>query len=266
MSLSKDFSKIYTIGGYEVKAEILPCSWMYPLHELQITVYLMATGEKDIVSSRVIGEIISFEAASELHVDAMVEKAVYLAEPCKCGKPRMRVRGREGETKRGVERCETCFSIKFTEDREKGREKERKRLALRDAEKEKEGFSHKLTFFIHGDAGDRHMDVYFKGEPTEAEITKRLRGSQVKDDFQLIVLPPSSPEEKKAHMAAVANKIAKKHGLPPDVIGMSVVIGERTYTVASIASTPAKSCVTLLDANGKRYTCSAGKLRRALNL
>jgi hypothetical protein len=84
--------------------------------------------------------------------------------------------------------CEVCFIKKSTERLNKAQAKEEKKVATRNAKMKKDGFTHVVTAWVHRGGDDVCADIYFKGEPTSADIQRQLKKSPVKDDYTVKLL------------------------------------------------------------------------------
>ncbi|TSK07803.1 MAG: hypothetical protein FPO08_00370 [Geobacter sp.] len=258
MALDKNFTKTYTINGFEIEVQIAPCCWMYN-SPFQLCATLKATGQNGNLFVHNTGKDLSFEDATEADVDRMVQELVFIAQPCSCGNPRMLVKG--NTTNRG-DLCEKCFIDKLNTELEKDREKEKKRVAKVDAQKAIEGFTHKMIAWIHPKAGgsDYMVDVYFMGEPKEEDILRQLKGSAVKNDYRIEILPQPTEEEKAAYHAA----LLEKAGLPADTIGRTVEFSGKKYTVMGVDPKKPKTGVHLRDEKGASYSCPIATLKARL--
>ena len=85
--------------------------------------------------------------------------------------------------------CEPCRLAKIDEDLRVAQEKERKETEAFDREQLRQGKTHKAACWVHPVRGDDfRVDLYFEGEPTEAEVREILRKdhqSRVLDDFSI---------------------------------------------------------------------------------
>lgn len=165
--LPRDFSRRVTVGTCTLSASISPCSWMYPGHGLQIQVVLEETGARGFARIDT-----PFEKATEADIEAML--GGYQITACaRCGGPRFAYEEHQGN--RG-ELCERCFMSDLNAELKKAQEKEQRTVARRDANHKKKGYTHRVTAWVHPPRGsDYQIDVYYKGEPSKADIHAVLR-------------------------------------------------------------------------------------------
>lgn len=89
------------------------------------------------------------------------------------------------------ERCSNCWMEAFSKRMAAQEAKATAKAAARDAEKKREGFTHKTLMWVHPLRGDDfQLEMYCKGAPTAAEIQSILksRKSQVLTDHHTVVL------------------------------------------------------------------------------
>ena len=67
--------------------------------------------------------------------------------------------------------------------------RENEKLAEEESRLRKEGYTHKVTAWIHSDHGDdRRKVAYYKGEPSKRSLSALVRGSIVKNDYKVTSL------------------------------------------------------------------------------
>ncbi|MDG1581083.1 hypothetical protein [Pseudomonas sp. GOM6] len=149
------------------KAEISPCSWMYPGYGLQFRVEL-ESGDWTMVTNKAI----LFDDAEESHAMALIQELKVC--PCKkCSQPAfdpstcLSNRG-------GV--CERCFLKQLRAECEAEQAKEEQKLKRKDARLKKQGFTHRIDAWIHpASGGDDYQVSIWMVNPTEKDIHKELR-------------------------------------------------------------------------------------------
>lgn len=182
MSIAKDFHHEWEIDGTKMNAKIAPCTWMYPGHGFQLWVAMEGGGDVQVHNKQ-----LTFTEATIEHALGMC--AGIKLKPCnKCQKPafdpEVHDTNRNGE-------CESCFMTALNAEFDAIAKNEAKKLARRDATRLKQGYTHRISAWIHPDRGDDYqVDFYTKGEMSKAEIVKLLKkeGSRVLDDYQIIDL------------------------------------------------------------------------------
>lgn len=165
------------IGEVVLKAAVSPCSWMYAGYGLQIAVSL-PDGGKTYVHRR----DLPFERATEGDVRGLLDSVRII--PCKkCGSPAFDPADagsrRDGE-------CEPCSQAEARAALNREQQAETIRRLKIDAERRKDGFTHRIDAWIHRDEGgdDGHVCVYMRN-PTANEIRKLLvmEGSLDPNDY-----------------------------------------------------------------------------------
>lgn len=179
--LKKDFSPSIKKNGVEIKAQLPLYLFMYPNSVLAIDAVLGGG------NARVASEI-PMEKAEEADVLALLEKVEVC--PCKkCGAPAFDPAS-VSTNRDGM--CEKCFIEKLNAEFEVERKKEEKKIARQDKKMREKGFTHKVSAWIHPSGGgdDYQMDIYWKGEPSAAEINAELKKSKsrVLDDYRIVSL------------------------------------------------------------------------------
>lgn len=181
--MDKDFSHLFTKADVELTAEVSPCAWMYRGHPLQIRVQLPGGGW---VFKQQKG--VTWEQATEAHVVALAE-SIGVCACSRCGKPAFDPATVE-TNRNGL--CEKCFLSDLNAEYEAAKKKEEAAIKRRDARQKKAGFTHRVSAWIHPAAGgdDYQVDIYWKGEPTKAEIQVELKkqGSRVQTDHTIVAL------------------------------------------------------------------------------
>ena len=81
----------------------------------------------------------------------------------------------------------------FEKDKMKKKDEEilEEMQAALDAKRKEEGYTHRVSAWIHPDDGDDYqMEFWLKNTPTEAQIKALLKrnGSTVLDDYQIVAL------------------------------------------------------------------------------
>lgn len=180
MSIPRDFSHQWELGGAKLSADISPCSWMYPDYGLQLSITMEGGGRAYVLNKN-----LTFETASEKDALAMCQLVKIV--PCKCcGKPAFEPKS--VQTNRET-KCEECFMAKWTKEVEELQKKEAASLLRRDKKHLKLGYTHRVTASIHPAAGgdDYLVDFYVQGKPTKASIQAMIkkRGSVVLDDYSV---------------------------------------------------------------------------------
>lgn len=171
------------IDGTQLTLEISPCSWMYPNYGLQVKITMAGGGdcffhEKDKL----------FADANEDDLNKLFDQ-VRLVKCSRCGKPAFDPMVC-GTNRDGL--CESCFIDDLNKEFQKVHEKERQKLAKLDAKRKAEGFTHRVSAWIHPSQGgdDYQVEIWFKRDPPQKEITDFLRKkkSSVLDDYQVLTL------------------------------------------------------------------------------
>jgi hypothetical protein len=186
----------YTVHGHKLDVQVSPCSWMYNGYGLQVAYtsdkdpkfpkFMNGVDEKARSWGYVHDKTYQENTASRADVQKMLEK--HLApEACQtCNNPHLyNASGNRGH------QCNVCFIAKLGEETKRAMEKEKKQEQRRDARHKRQGFTHKVTAWIHPERGDdRQVVFYFKGEPTTDGIKSLLRaeGSRITDDFSVKAL------------------------------------------------------------------------------
>lgn len=182
MAIKQDYIHEWEIDGHKLKARVSPCVWMYAGHVLQIQIELEEGG-----SASMQDKTVTWENTTEQHIIDLCNKVKLV--PCKtCGKPAFDPSvvstNREGE-------CEDCFIKAIRKRLDEAQAREIAKIAQRDKRKLKEGYTHRVTAWIHPDRGDDYqMDIYWGKKPTKAMIQRELQkaGSRVLDDYQVFDL------------------------------------------------------------------------------
>lgn len=177
---NKQFSHRFAKNGAELTATISPCSWMYKGYGLQVSVQMKGGG--DVIKHR---KDVTFEDATEAQAIELAE-SIGVITCSRCGKPAFDPA--TCDTNR-AELCEHCFLFDLNAKYEKDKKKEEQKLKRRDAAKKKQGYTHRVTAWVHPEAGgdDYMVDLYCPGKPTAAQIKAELKkeGSCVLDHYQI---------------------------------------------------------------------------------
>ncbi|MCK9987743.1 MAG: hypothetical protein AzoDbin1_04215 [Azoarcus sp.] len=180
---NKQFSHSFTKNGAELTAEISPCCWMYPGYGLQVTVQMKDGG--NVIKHR---KDVIWEQATESQVIEFTE-SIGVCSCSRCGKPAFDPATCD-TNRAGL--CEHCFLSDLDAQHKKSKAKEEQKLKRRDAAKKRQGFTHRVTAWVHPEAGgdDYMVDLYCKGKPSAAQIKAELKksGSRVLDDYQILEL------------------------------------------------------------------------------
>lgn len=75
--------------------------------------------------------------------------------------------------------------------------------------------------------------------------------------IKVIVTSTAQMENEKKVMGS----IAKLYGLPEDIVGKTVMLQGKPYTVVGIDPHRPKNCICLRSAQGKEYVCSPGQIK-----
>lgn len=190
MAIAQNFIHSWEIDGNKLSASISPCCWMNDGYGLQIRIDFQAEHGG---SAYLHNKKLKFSEATEQDMIDMCNQVKLV--PCKtCGKPAFDPSvvdtNRDGE-------CEACFMAALTKEYEASRKKEAAALARRDRNRAKQGYTHRVTAWVHPSKGgdDYMVDIYSLGKPSKALITSELRkmGSRVLDDYTIVEL--SKPEK-----------------------------------------------------------------------
>ncbi len=165
------------INGDKVNISISPCSWMDEYYGLQLKCTLLSTNETIYIISK-----IKYNEATDEDFDNLCT-TLYLDTPCKCGNNRLRS-SKMISTNRG-DLCEKCFIEKLDKEFAIEAEEEKKEIEAQDKKMKQKGFNYKVTAWIHGNGDDQCVEIYYKTEPTTADIKKALKQSVVKDDYTI---------------------------------------------------------------------------------
>lgn len=160
----------------DVTVVISPCSWMYPNYGLQIQLSL---GIQPNAGSEFVCE--KDVTCVGVPIDRLTEMAEAQA---------LRWLKANG-TAPLVAKAQAWVDAlaQFRKDDAVFQDREKKRLAAERTRMQKKGYTHCLEGFIHPSSGDdRFFRCYSVGEPTQADIAKVLKASQVKTDFRVYSL------------------------------------------------------------------------------
>ena len=170
------------VEGVQLTASISPCSWIYDNYGLQVKVE-MPRGGNVFVRDRAT----RIADATQADVERLFN-GVRICKCKRCGKPAFDPQS--VETNRGG-LCEACFVQDLDKEFQKATQAENRKLARLDAKRKKEGYTHRVSAWIHPDDGDDYqMEFWLKNTPTEAQIKALLKrnGSTVLDDYQIVAL------------------------------------------------------------------------------
>ncbi len=165
-------------NGEEVFFAVSPCSWMYPKYGLQVQISLKenaVNAESEFIIDKGIEAASKSKEEREAAAKVMVEK--WLGEN---GTKILH----ENVAKWKVAAAE--FAREIAEENERVAAQQQKD----DKKYKAKGYTHRLDAWIHPEnGGDDYMTVtYFVGAPTEAQIAKVLRSSEVKNDYTVTEL------------------------------------------------------------------------------
>lgn len=177
MAIAKNKTHQWTIEGASLKAEISPCSWMYPGYGLQLKVTLNE-------GCAYLKSKVTFEDATDELFLEMCDQVKLVK--CSCGNaafdPATIDTNRNGK-------CEPCFIADLNKEYEEAQKKEQQKILRMDKRRLKEGYTHKVVAWVHPSRGgdDYMIDIYYGAKPTDAQIKASLRkqGSRVLDDFKV---------------------------------------------------------------------------------
>lgn len=159
--------------GTRVYVEISPCSWIYQGYGLQVklALYLNAPNAASVFTIDR-----SFEACGATSGDLRSAARALATDWLRvngCGPLR--------EAKARWEKVQADFK-REAEEREA---KLKKEIAKAKAE----GFTHRLSAWVHPTHGDdEYVELWFKGAPGSADIARVLRNSVVKTDYSVTEL------------------------------------------------------------------------------
>lgn len=172
----------YTVHEHKLTVETSPCCWMHPNYGIQVQYraedgrswgYAHAPNEPEA-------------KATKEFVQELLEARLKPNKCETCQTPHLFDKnGNRGK------QCEKCFMKGVTAAYHKALAKENAKIAKREAKLKKDGFTHRVTAWIHPEHGDdRQVDFYTKGEPTTNEIQAELKKakSQVLTDYTVTAL------------------------------------------------------------------------------
>ena len=173
---------IYEAHGAKFAVSVSPCSWMYPGYGLQVQ-YRSEDGRAwGYLNNKPLDQ----KDASCHDVLDLLTKGL-TPGPCKKCKERT-FYNPNGNRKTY---CEQCFvsmlEARFAEEQEK----EAALIAAEDENRKKEGYTHRVSAWIHPPRGDDYqVEFYFKGEPTKKDVEAVLRQEKSKrlDDYKVYTL------------------------------------------------------------------------------
>lgn len=181
--MDKDFTHRFTKADVELTAQVSPCVWMHHHYPLQIRLEMKDGGFAFKQQKGV-----TWEQTTEAHVVALAE-SIEVCACSRCGKPAFDPTTVE-TNRNGL--CEKCFLSDLNAEYEAAKKKQEAASKRRDARQKNAGFTHRVTAWIHPAAGDvdSQIDIYWKGEPTKAEIQAQLKkeGSCVRTDYTIVAL------------------------------------------------------------------------------
>lgn len=169
------------IGGVKLSLQVSPGSWMYPGYGLQVEITMAGGG-----NAYLLDKATPFAKATHTDLERLFDR-VKVISCCKCGKPAFDPASidtnREGK-------CESCFMEEWSADYAKLQEAELAKLKKKDQEMKSNGYTHRVTAWIHGDGDDEEVHIYMRTTPIDAQIRNELRsrGSQVLDDYEVSAL------------------------------------------------------------------------------
>lgn len=174
-----------TIGSATLSARMSPCVWMYPGYPLQVTVTIENTMGDTIISDKATG--ITYRNATSEAMQALFDQ-VKICECTKCKAPAF-APDTPGSNRNGL--CEQCF-LKDWQASYDAHCKEQEAADAKRLEKAKrEGFTHRVLAWLHGDEGDdQQIEILYRGAPDPVAIKTKLRemGSVLLDDFKVVEL------------------------------------------------------------------------------
>lgn len=176
----------YVTGGIEVNVHVDPCAWMYPGYGFQFS---YATVDGSCHNSIHGGRDLTVETATRGDVQRLLDTVL---KPAQCARCKVTYLF-DPKSNRGT-LCEKCWM----EDWQKGvdalMEKERRKVARKDANMLKKGYTHRITAWVHPTRGDDYaVDMYTKGQPSADYIRREIKkmGSRVDDDYSVTALAPN---------------------------------------------------------------------------
>lgn len=170
------------VEGVQLTASISPCSWMYDNYGLQLSVAMHGGGTVTVHDSST-----RFASATSADVERLFD-TVRICQCKRCGSPAFDPQSAK-TNRNGL--CETCFMQDLRKQLDKATQAENRKLARLDAKRKKEGYTHRVSAWIHPEDGDDYqMEFWLKNTPTEAQIKALLKrnGSTVLDDYQIVAL------------------------------------------------------------------------------
>lgn len=174
------------VDGVLLRAQIEENVFIYRHHRLGIRVSMVSDDGTVLNACSVTDGSKTSHDYNSRDIESLLGKVKIIA--CKeCGEPAFDPSAVE-TNRNGL--CEKCFMDDLNKEFKKESEKERKKVAYRDAKKKAEGFTHRITAWIHAGGDDRQVDFYTNAEPTKKQIQALIRkeGSRVLDDYTVQVL------------------------------------------------------------------------------
>jgi len=181
--LNKDYTKEWKQDGIIFFARIDPCSWMYKDYGLQISI--ANTKDKGWIKR-------NLDKPFEKCIVEDFEKLCTYVHLIKCKKcEKMAFDPKYSSTNRkGL--CENCFLGQLERDYKEIVKKGQRETRKRDEKLKKDGYTHRITAWIHPKEGgdDRCVDIYFSRKPTKTMIYKELKnkGSRILNDYSIFTL------------------------------------------------------------------------------
>lgn len=140
----KQFQHTFVIDGVQMTASVSPCVWMYPGYPLQVQVQMKGGGSAILKNQN-----LTWETATQQDVVALAESIRVV--PChRCGKPAFDPSSVE-TNRQGL--CEACFTADIEAEFNRLEEEEEKKVLRRDRKMKKQGYTHRVTGWIHPEQG-----------------------------------------------------------------------------------------------------------------
>lgn len=177
-AMSQETSNIIEHNGEKVFFEVSPCSWMNKGYGLQVQISVKANpvnAESEFIRDKAIEATERTKQELEDAAKVMVTEWLGANGTALLHDNVAKWQAARAEFARDLQKEEERFAAKQAKDDKKYKAK---------------GYTHRVDAVIHPTSGgdDYMTSTYYAGKPTEKDIAKLLRSSEVKDDYKVTEL------------------------------------------------------------------------------